>query len=448
MAQLPQHQEWHAGIPRSTRVATIFGFGVMAAFLLGFGSWASTAPIAGAIIAGGSFVATGENKIIQHLEGGVIKQIRVREGDVVQKGDVLIELDERHPRAELRRLVLREVRAMAQVARLTAEMHEQDEVSFPKEIIDQKSDPDIAEIVERERQALTARRNAVKTEIATLLEGVDALNQRVDGGKAQLVAVREQLAFVEEELQGKKSLLKKGLIRKPDVLSLERAKSNLSGEIGRLDGEVGDARERIARIMEQVTGVRNNTVKSAVEEMHQVSAEIKDVRELVTSAKAVLERVSITAPVKGVVVKLQYHTSGGVIEPGKPIMELLPVQEELLIEAQVRPRDIDVVKRGQHAMVRLSALNRRITPMVGGEVVYVSADSLVAGKHQDANSQAPSDIYIARVKLNLIEASQIPGFAPTPGMPVEVYIKTADRTFLEYLFKPIEDSMSRAFREL
>jgi membrane fusion protein, type I secretion system len=446
MTQLPAPQEWHAGIPRSTRTATIFGFFVMAAFLLGFGSWASTAPIAGAIIAGGSFVATGENKIIQHLEGGVIKEIRVREGDVVEKGDVLIDLDEREPRTELRRLELRKARAVAQEARLIAEMNEKDDVIVPQELVAQNSNPDIAEILERERQALAARRNAVKTEIATLMEGVDALNQRVEGGKVQLTAVRQQLAYVEEELEGKKSLLKKGLIRKPEVLSLERAKANLSGEIGRLNGEIGDARERIARIMEQVAGVRNNTVKAAVEEMHKVSAELKDVRELINAAKAVVERVSITAPVNGIVVKLQYHTPGGVIEPGKPIMEILPIQAELLIEAQVKPRDIDVVKRGQHAMIRLSALNRRITPMIPGEVVYVSADSLVSGKQE--TQQTPSDVYIARIKLDLIEVSKLPDFAPTPGMPVEVYIKTADRTFLEYLFKPIEDSMSRAFREL
>jgi membrane fusion protein, type I secretion system len=446
MTQLPAPQEWHTGIPRSTRVATIFGFAVMAVFLLGFGSWASTAPIAGAIIAGGSFVATGENKIIQHLEGGVIKEIRVREGDVVEKGNVLIDLDEREPRTELRRLELRKARAVAQEARLIAEMNEKDDVIVPQELVAQDSNPDIAEILERERQALAARRNAVKTEIATLMEGVDALNQRVEGGKVQLTAVRQQLDYVEEELEGKKSLLKKGLIRKPEVLSLERAKANLSGEIGRLNGEIGDARERIARIMEQVAGVRNNTVKAAVEEMHKVSAELKDVRELINAAKAVVERVSITAPVNGIVVKLQYHTPGGVIEPGKPIMEILPIQAELLIEAQVKPRDIDVVKRGQHAMIRLSALNRRITPMIPGEVVYVSADSLVSGKQE--TQQTPSDVYIARIKLDLIEVSKLPDFAPTPGMPVEVYIKTADRTFLEYLFKPIEDSMSRAFREL
>ncbi|WP_069623221.1 HlyD family type I secretion periplasmic adaptor subunit [Methyloceanibacter marginalis] len=446
MTQLPAPQEWHAGIPRSTRTATIFGFFVMAAFLLGFGSWASTAPIAGAIIAGGSFVATGENKIIQHLEGGVIKEIRVREGDVVEKGDVLIDLDEREPRTELRRLELRKARAVAQEARLIAEMNEKDDVIVPQELVAQNSNPDIAEILERERQALAARRNAVKTEIATLMEGVDALNQRVEGGKVQLTAVRQQLAYVEEELEGKKSLLKKGLIRKPEVLSLERAKANLSGEIGRLNGEIGDARERIARIMEQVAGVETIPSKAAVEEMHKVSAELKDVRELINAAKAVVERVSITAPVNGIVVKLQYHTPGGVIEPGKPIMEILPIQAELLIEAQVKLGDIDVVKRGQHAMIRLSALNRRITPMIPGEVVYVSADSLVSGKQE--TQQTPSDVYIARIKLDLIEVSKLPDFAPTPGMPVEVYIKTADRTFLEYLFKPIEDSMSRAFREL
>jgi membrane fusion protein, type I secretion system len=339
---------------------------------------------------------------------------------------------------------LREAQAMASEARLTAEINERDLLVYPPQLMAMSNDPDIKEILAQERQALTARRNALKAQIATLGQGIDALDERVKGGRVQLASVQHQLELVEEELKGKNYLLERGLIRKPEVLTLQRAQANLQGEIGRLNGEVGDARERIARIQEQIVSVRNDAVKSVSDQMQDVMGELKDVRERIRSAKAVLERVSITAPVKGIVVKLQYHTPGGVIEPGKPIMELLPLGQDLVIQAHVRPRDIDIVQKGQHAMVRLTALNRRITPMINGEVIYVSADSLVSENRQAA---AASDMYVARIKLNTLEASQVPGFKPTPGMPVEVYIKTADRTFLEYLTKPIRDTMSRAFRE-
>jgi membrane fusion protein, type I secretion system len=442
--QVAYAHEWYGEIPRSARVPTLFGYFLLVVAVCGFGYWSSTALIAGAVLAPGSFVATGENKIIQHLEGGVIKDIRVSEGDVVEKGQVLVDLDERAPQAELRRLILREAQAMASEARLTAEMNERDLLVYPPQLMAMSNDPDIKEILAQERQALTARRNALKAQIATLGQGIDALDERVKGGRVQLASVQHQLELVEEELKGKNYLLERGLIRKPEVLTLQRAQANLQGEIGRLNGEVGDARERIARIQEQIVSVRNDAVKSVSDQMQDVMGELKDVRERIRSAKAVLERVSITAPVKGIVVKLQYHTPGGVIEPGKPIMELLPLGQDLIIQAHVKPRDIDVVQKGQHAMVRLTALNRRITPMINGEVIYVSADSLVSESRQDAGA---SDVYVARIKLNTLEASQVPDFKPTPGMPVEVYIKTADRTFLEYLTKPIRDTMSRAFRE-
>jgi HlyD family secretion protein len=160
----------------------------------------------------------------------------------------------------------------------------------------------------------------------------------------------------------------------------------------------------------------------------------------------VLDRIQITAPVKGVVVKLRYHTSGGVIEAGKNIMEILPLDAELIIEVRIRPQDIDNVKRGQTAMVRLTALSQRVTPMITGEVVYVSADALPDEK-KGAAQQAPSDIYVARVKLDAREVAALQNFTPTPGMPAEVFITTTERTFFEYLTQPIRDSMARAFRE-
>lgn len=440
--------EWYSEVPRSSRGATLFGVAVVAFTFLGFGYWGSTALIAGAIVSSGSFVATGENKIVQHLEGGVIEEILVREGDVVEKGGILIRLDETAPKAELRRLQLREATTMAMEARLKAEMDEKDSVTFPEALRSKKKDPDFSEILATQRQVLKARRNSVKQEIATLKEGMDALEQRVKGGRIQLQSVHAQLDIFQQELDSKAQLLERGLIRKPDVLALERAKASMQGEIGRLNGEIGDARERISRIREQIMSVRNNAITKVIEKMHEVTAELKDVRERIHAARDVLERVNIVAPVKGAVVRLRYHTPGGVIEGGKDIMEILPLQEELIIEARIQPKDIDSVKMGQRAAVRLTALNRRITPMIAGEVVYVSADSVGSGNDDSDDGPAATDEYVARIKLNTQEAADVPGFSPTPGMPAEVYIKTADRTFLEYLTKPLLDSMARAFREL
>jgi HlyD family secretion protein len=412
---------------------------------IGFGVWGNSAPIAGAVVTSGVFVVTSQNKIVQHLEGGIIRNIAVNEGDIVDVGQTLVELDETAPRAELRRLLLRRTRLMAMDARLQTEMREEREISFPSDILAAANQPEITEILDSQKLAFWARRNNVDSEIASIMEGINALQERIQGSNVQLAGVRRQIKLVEEEIQAKEILLRTGLVRKPEVLALQRAQASLEGEVGRLIGEIGDAKERIARSLEQVTGVRRTAIKAAVEQLHEVRGELVDVRERLGAAKGVLDRITIVAPVKGVVVKLRYHTQGGVIEPGKNILEILPLQDELIIEGRIRPQDIDNVRRGQHAMVRLNALNHRTTPMIAGEVIYVSADVLPDEKKSP--QLGPGDIYIARIKLNAAEAATIPSFVPTPGMPVEIYIKTGERTFFQYLARPIQDSMSRAFRE-
>lgn len=439
-------EEWCEDVPRATRWPLLLGSAVLLFGVFGFGVWASVAPIDGAVVASGTFVATGQNKIIQHLEGGVIREIAVREGDRVEPGQVLVHLDETAPRAELRRLQLRQIRLMAMDARLQAEMRELSELTFPPEFQDLMTDPDAKAIVENQRLTFEARRRALDSEIATIRDGINALQERVNGSKIQIAGVHEQLKLLNEEIEAKNHLLKSGFVRKPELLVLQRAYANLQGEVGRLQGEMGDARERIARANEQIAGVRKTAIKTAVEQLHEVRSELNDVRERIRAAKSVLDRVKITAPVRGVVVKLRYHTPGGVIEAGKNIMEILPLDAELIIEVRVRPQDIDSVKRGQHAMVRLTALSQRITPMISGEVIYVSADALPDEKK--GAQQAPADIYVARVKLDPAEAASLQGFTPTPGMPADVFITTVERTFFEYLTKPIRDSMARAFREL
>lgn len=438
-------QPWHIDLPRSTRGLTIAGMAVMAATIMGFGVWGNTAPIAGAVVASGVFVATGQNKIVQHLEGGMIDEIKVHEGDIVEPGQILVELDRTTAKTEMQRLFLRNARLTAVDARLQAQVREESEVHFPPELAADSTDPQIRNIVNSQILAFTAQRNNTNSDVAGIEDSIKALNERIAGSKVQLDGVRRQIALVEEDIKTKEHLLAAGLVRKPDVLLLQRNQANLEGEVGRIMGEIGDAKERISRSVEQINGVRKTVIKTAVEQMHEVRGELVDVRERMQSAKGVLDRTTIRAPVKGVVVKLRFHTRGGVVEPGKPIMELLPLNEPLIIEARVRPQDIDSVKHGQDAMVRLTALSQRVTPMVSGQVIYLSADTVADEKK--SLQTGPTDIYVIRVRLNMAEVAAIHGFHPTPGMPAEVFVKTTERTFFQYIMKPIDDSMSRAFRE-
>ncbi len=437
---------WYDSLPRSTKLPTAGGILIMAVGLMGFGVWGNLAPIAGAVVASGVFVATGQNKIVQHLEGGVIREIYVREGDVVEPGQVLVDLDDTAARAELQRLFLRRVRLSAIDARLQTEMREEPEIQWPEDVAAAlMASPGVRDIIGSQQMTFTARRNNMNSDIKGIDESVKALEERIQGSRIQLDAVKRQIVLLEEEIETKQQLLQTGLVRKPELMVLQRSKANLEGEVGRIMGDIGDAKERIARAYEQINGVRKTAIKTAVEQMHEVQGELADVRERMLSAKGVLDRVRITAPVRGVVVKLRYHTHGGVVEAGKNIMELLPLKDELIIEARLRPQDIDSVKQGQKATVRLTALSQRITPMISGEVIYLSADTLADEKK--SQQVGPTDIYLVRVKLNTEETKTIPDFSPTPGMPAEVYIKTAERTFFQYLVKPIHDSMSRAFRE-
>ena len=442
-AQAIAVREWYADVPRRTYLPTAAGFSAMALFVLGFGYWASTALIAGAVITSGAFVATGQNKVIQHLEGGVIRDILVREGDVVEPGQTLIQLDPTAPKAELDRLLLRHIRAEAMEARLVAEIRDEPRVIFPPDLMARHNDPDVQSMVGAQQLTFDTWRKNLEADVAALMDSISAIEERISAAQTQKHAVERQFALITEELKSKNTLLPEGLVRKPELLALQRAQAALQGEIAKLEGEMGEAKEQIAKTRQQIVGMRTAAIKDAVEQLHQTRAEIADLRERIRSQQGVLDRVNIMAPVRGIVVKLRYHTTGGVIEPGKNIMEILPLHDALIIEVRVRPQDIDHVKIGQDASIRLTALNRRTTPTLSGKVVYVSADALP----DDLQTVQGREVYVVRVKLDDVQPAPMQNFKPKPGMPAEVYIKTAERTFLEYLMQPVKDSMARAFRE-
>jgi HlyD family type I secretion membrane fusion protein len=434
--------EWYAEVPRSIRKQTLAGFILLVVCFGGFGVWAFSAPLAAAVITQGRFVATGQNKIVQHYEGGIIQHILAREGDQVTVDQPLIKLDETAARARQRQLYLRRMRLETMAARLTAQTADKTTFAVPEAIAQEVNDPEIASMIEGQRLAFEVWREKVNNETDIMAQNIKSLEFRADGYAEHKSAMESQLTLFNQELEGKQTLLKRGLLRATEVMALQRAIAEAVGQSGQLAAQIAETRAQIIKYEQEIRQTKGLQREASLKELQDVQSELDSVREQEHEANSVLRRATIDAPVSGTVVRSYYHTAGGVIESGKPILEILPADVPLIIEAQVKRTEIDNVRVGQPASVRLVALNQRTTPVLDGKVFYVSADAL------PATQVAPGqEFYVARVELPASELSRVAGFHPTPGMPAEVLIQTAERTFFSYLVKPIVDSMSRAFTE-
>ncbi|MCG7624639.1 MULTISPECIES: HlyD family type I secretion periplasmic adaptor subunit [unclassified Epibacterium] len=436
-------QEWHHEVPRSIRKHAIFGIALFVTAFGGFGAWAFRAPLAAAVISQGSFVATGRNKIVQHLEGGIIADILVSEGDRVQKGDELIQLNQTAAQADLRELELRRARLEAAEARVRAEYRADRNVSFPPNLLRLASEnAEVTDLLADQRLTFDSARRLQESELAILHNGMDSLVIRSEGYAAQLNAYRERAISLDEELADKQELLDSGLIRRPEYNSVHRAVLETNGHIARLEAEIAEIERARLKFELEIDKLRSDRRQDALDELQAIQAELDSIREQSRKAQDVLSRSTVIAPVSGTVVRMYYHSAGGVIESGKPIAEILPADAPLLIEALIPRTDIDSITLGQATTIRLSALNQRTTPVLTGRVRYVSADSIT-----DTSDGTSREVYVAHIGLPPEEYERASAFVPVPGMPAEVMIQTEERTFFEYLIKPVRDSMSRAFRE-
>ncbi len=446
----PGIDQWHARVPRSSRVPSLLGLGIVAACGLGFGAWAATAPLDGAVVTTGTFVAAGQNKQIQHLEGGIVSLVNVKEGDLVDAGQILVRLDPTAAVAKLRMLTLRKYRLVTTQARLEAELAGKDTFTLPADVGLNPDDPEVRTILTRQQIELEARRKKVASEEAVLRKEIAGLLESVAGYEAQIASTKTRLNIFSEELKDKNALLNRDLIRKTEVFSVQRDEAALNGELGELIGRVADSRQQVARAEQQITSIRSTATQKAVEELRQTESDLDDITEQIRAASDVVQRSDVKAPVRGIVVKLNQHTQGGVVAAGSTILELLPVNDDLIIEGRVSPDQVVHVKEGQPAIVRLSALNQRITPMIDGKVTYLSADTIADRPEFAAQgaSMPERGSFIVRVKLDEKDADKkIPNFKPTPGMPADLYIRTGERTFFDYIMEPVMESFSRAFRE-
>jgi HlyD family type I secretion membrane fusion protein len=427
-------------LPVSPRSTILFGMVVVVLFIGSFVLWAVFAPLAEAVVASGTIKVDSSRKKIQHLEGGIVKEILVKDGDRVKQGDVLVRLDETRSGASLAILRDGNDSALAQEARLLAERDELEKIMFPVSLTTRSDQPNVEGILKSQVIVWEARRSALEGEVMIRENQIDQLRGDIDGYKAQIDSRQQQWAFLQEELSSLRDLYKKGLNGKQRLLGLEREASEIEGAREDYQSQIVSAETSIARKELEIYQVGKNFREALVGELKQVQAEIYDFRERLNAAEHVFSQSEVRAPVDGIVVSSGVHTISGVITPGGTLLELVPVHDSLIVEARINPQDIDKVRVGLAAAIKLTAFNQRTTPELIGELQYVSADSL-----QD--TQSGMIYFLARIEVTDQEIKRLGDKQLQPGMMAEVFIRTGERTMAEYLLQPLRDSFRRAWLE-
>jgi len=418
----------------------VVGCIVVAFLAVGLGGWASTAEISGALIAPGFVVVDSNVKKVQHPTGGVVGEVRVRDGDRVKAGDILVRLDETITRANLAIVRKGLIELYARKARLAAERDGADTVATPKELADKTGDPDVQEALASERKLFELRRTARLGQKRQLQQRITQLQEEIRGLVAQQDAKTKETELIEQELAGMRELWKKNLIPLDKLTALERETARLQGERGQLIASAAQTKGKIAEIELQVLQVDQDLSSDVAKELRETDSKIGEFVERKVTAEDQLKRTDIRAPQDGVVFQSTANTVGGVIAAGDPIMLIVPETDNLLVEAKVDPKDIDKVQFGQSVLLRFSAFNIRTTPEINGTVARVAADT-------STDQRTGQTYYVVRIAMTHDEIARLGGVRLTPGMPVEAFIQTGQRTMLSYLIKPLHDQVMRAFRE-
>ncbi len=424
----------------SARRYILFGLAVLLLLVGGLGAWATIAQLSGAVISPGVVAVSSNRQTVQHLEGGIISALLVRDHEAVEAGQLLLKLDDTQARATLAIIDGRLDLLRAQAARLQAERDGLEAIEVPASIGDRLAEPAVREIIDGQVELFEARRLALDGETEILTQRIAQLEDEIGGLQAQQSAKESQIGLISEELVGLERLYRQGYAPRTRVLELQRGRERLSGEVGEHLADLARARTRIGETRLQIIQLRWDVREEAVEQLREVQAQIYDLDQRRAAALDELKRLDIYAPVAGAVVGLSVHTVGGVAAPGQPLMDIVPEEDELVIEAQIAPTDIDKIAGGLPAVVRLSAFNLRTTPELNGTVFAVSADRLVDETRGFA-------YYQVGVRIPESELARLEDLTLLPGMPAEVFINTGERSALSYLVKPLADSLAHVFRE-
>jgi HlyD family secretion protein len=425
---------------QSIKRHVVVGTVVVLALAFGVGGWAGTSEISGAIIAQGQIVVDSNVKKVQHPSGGIVGELRVRDGDRVKAGDVVVRLDDTITRANLAIVTKGLNEFYARKARLSAERDGAATVKFAKELTDQASDPEVSATMASEVRLFEARRAARESQKGQLQKQIAELGEEITGFSAQQRAKEKEIQLIHRELEGVQELYKKNLVQLSRLTQLERESARLDGERGQVISSMAQAKVKIAETELQILQVDQDLASEVGGQMREIEGKVGEFVERKITAEDQLRRVEIRAPQDGTVFQSSVHTVGGVISAGEPIMLVVPEADNLAVEAKVNPQDIDQLQIGQKALMRFTNFNQRTTPEIYGNLTRISADI-------STDQRTGASYYTVRMSMTAGELARLGDIKLVPGMPVETFVQTNDRTVISYLARPLYDQLHRAFRE-
>jgi HlyD family secretion protein len=428
-----------SGEDRSLRHHLLGGIIIALVLTCGIGGWAATTELAGAVTTSGSVVVDTNVKKVQHLTGGIVGELLVREGDKVRAGDVLLRLDETALRAGLAIYTKGLDEMRARKARLASERDRADQMMVPPGLLDNASN-DLITALDSEHKLFELRATARRGQKSQLRQRITQLEDEIRGYSALQQAKAEEIELIHRELTGVRTLWDKNLIQITRLTVLEREAARLKGELAQSTASTAQVRGKITEIELQIIQIDQELSSEVAKELREIDGKIGEFIERKVTAEDQLKRVDIRAPQHGVVHQLNVHTVGGVVSPAEPLMMIVPETDLLTVEAKIAPTDIDQVYLGQVASLRFSAFNQRTTPEIQGRISRISADVT-------PDQRSGQSFYTARVSITPEELARLGAVKLLPGMPAEVFAKTYDRSLLSYFIKPLSDQVARAFRE-
>lgn len=426
---------------KSLSLNTLIAIGMIIS-VVGFGGfiwWSVSANLAKGVSAQGTIVVEGKRKTVQHYEGGIVKDIYVKDGDKVKQGDVLIRLDETQIQSRSDLLNIRFNTAIATLDRLFAEQKHTATLEFRSQLMAQKTDNDIAQILDVQQTLFTARREQLEGRALILEQRIEQLNQSKQGLNAQKNAALIQLDFLDDELKRSEQLVKRKIVSLSDIIVKKRDKANVEGEIGRLDAELAAASVTQGEAKLEILQLQKTFDQEVAQQILETRETRFDLQSQIIAVEDVFKRLEILAPQDGTIISLNVFTVGGVIPAASPILDIVPTEDELVIEARTRAIDVDNIYVTQPVRVRLSAFKMRSTPLLQGKVESVSPDIII-----DQNTG--ESYYLTLISISDEEKAKI-NEKILPGMPAEILIETGSRTPLEYMLEPLEKVVERALNE-
>jgi HlyD family type I secretion membrane fusion protein len=442
---------WPDSVPRDTDALTLPRWLIsvsVAGVAVGLGlmcSWAALAPLSGAVVAEGSVRTEGERKTVQHLEGGIVKEILVRDGDRVKAGQVLIVLDNVSPAAELSALQAQSDAEAAKIARLSAERDLKETLTFPTTLEGDRNDPRVVELLARELSLFNARRGAFVDQSTSLRTELAQTRQEIAISSQLIQTMDRSYDMARQQRQTNEILQQEGFVAKTKMLDLQRTEADALSRVQSSSADLSRAQQRQTDLERRLASLRHDYVKAANDELKEATTHAIQIGERLRPARDQSARTRLTAPVAGVIVGLKVHTTGAVITPREPIVDVVPEGAPLIVEANIRPDDVREIAPGSRADVRLTAYNSRTTPMLDGNVTYISADALV-------DNDKRTRFYVVRVEISaqaLERANRLTKdpIVLGPGLRVEMYIRTHARSAFDYLLEPVMDGIRKSMRD-